>query len=261
MKITILGSGNMAHFFAAKLLEHQHEINQVYSPSAGHGVLLAKHSNAKVIHNLKKLSPDADAYILALNDDALEDIARNISIGEKLLIHCAGSAPLNILKPSSLNRAVIWPVYSINKNNIPQRNDIPVLLEANNSGSLKMAKEIASALSSKVWVADYQQRRKLHLAAVMSNNFINHLLTLSKEIVSEQNLPFDILVPILEQTFDNAMRLSPEQNQTGPAIRHDEHTIQSHLLLLENHPEIQKIYQTMTSAIQQFYKTNPPAAK
>jgi hypothetical protein len=41
--------------------------------------------------------------------------------------------------------------------------------------------------------------------------------------------------------------------QTGPAIRHDEGTVERHLALLKAHPEWQDLYQAMTRSIQQFY--------
>ena len=49
------------------------------------------------------------------------------------------------------------------------------------------------------------------------------------------------------------MDSGPENSQTGPAIRHDQNTIEKHLELLSFSSELQKIYNEMTQSIIEYY--------
>ena len=106
------------------------------------------------------------------------------------------------------------------------------------------------AITDELFEAKYEQRRWMHLAAVMSNNFITHLMAICEQVCSDNDLPFSTLLPIIEQTFDRIKQSSPQALQTGPAIRNDVSTIQSQIALLEQHPNWQSIYKAMTESIQ-----------
>ena len=109
--------------------------------------------------------------------------------------------------------------------------------------------EIAQAITDVLFEARYEQRKWLHLSAVISNNFTNHLLVICEQICKENNLPFNILMPIIEQTFERIKTASPGSLQSGPAVRNDLPTIQSQIRLLSGHPEWQKIYEHITNSI------------
>lgn len=95
-----------------------------------------------------------------------------------------------------------------------------------------------------------EDRRKLHLAAVFINNFTNHLYHISEEIVTENNLDFDLLKPLIMETAIKVNILSPSEAQTGPAKRNDKKKIEKHLDLLNN-DQYREIYKIITKSIQQ----------
>ena len=75
------------------------------------------------------------------------------------------------------------------------------------------------------------------------------MLTLAENICRTQQLPFEILKPLILETFSKAILSGPRESQTGPAIRRDEKTIQKHLKLLHDHPELEKVYKVVTESI------------
>jgi len=252
MKLVIIGSGNIAHFFVPRLQKKGHEIIQIYSRELNHAKILADaHHVVSYTDSLDEVSQDADAYILAVKDGALEYLNQTLSFKGKLVIHCAGAVSLDVITNISENAAVIWALYSINKKNLPSSNHIPLIVEAKTDTGLRDAMLLAKAISENVLQADTHQREMLHLNAVLVNNFTNHLLTIAQKLSEENKVPFDILHPIIQQTFSQIEHILPSESQTGPAIRKDEVTIQKHLKLLEQHRAWQTVYQDISNSIQE----------
>ena len=111
--------------------------------------------------------------------------------------------------------------------------------------------EIAEQLSEKVYLINDAQRAKLHVAAVFVNNFTNNLFTLGEQITQKENLSFEILKPLIQETVEKIQTHSPLEMQTGPAIRNDQNTIDRHLKYLQKEfPELVEVYLTMTKSIQ-----------
>lgn len=250
MKIVFVGSGNVAHFFAQRLQFRGHEISQIYSRTKENGLALSRITHAEVTDDLNQIKTDADVYILAIKDDALEEVAATLRLNNKVAIHCAGALPVNILEQTTPNCAVIWTLYSVKKNNLPTLPDVPLVVEASNPHTKEIALELARDISDRVVEANYAQRAWLHLNAVLVNNFTNHLLAIAETICKTQNLPFDILYPIIQQTIAQVKISSAVQHQTGPALRHDSATIRKHQSLLQEHPEWQALYSALTASIQ-----------
>ncbi len=251
MKIVIIGAGNIAHFFAKRLILSHHQIVQIYSRTRVHGEELAAHTGAQLIDNLSELTLDADVYILAIKDDAVQEIGAQIKLEDKIVIHCAGAVPLSAIQNTSKHTAVIWSLYSIRKDDLPQTAEVPLVVESSNDATLQIVLSLAKDISPLVLQTNFNQRQLLHLNAVLVNNFTNHLFSVAENICKNNQLPFDFLHPIIFQTVEQIKNSSPSKSQTGPAIRHDVATIKKHLSLLADQPLKQKMYQAITASIQE----------
>lgn len=113
---------------------------------------------------------------------------------------------------------------------------------------LKLAQSISE---EKVTEGGDDTRMKLHVAAVIVSNFPNHLYALAEDYCEKEGLDFKQLVPLIEETASRIKDISPKQAQTGPAIRHDKETLQKHIELLKEHPQLKNIYLLLTESIQQ----------
>ena len=107
---------------------------------------------------------------------------------------------------------------------------------------------MAKKLSNSVYVINSEQRKALHVAAVFVNNFTNYMYKIGDEICKKNEIPFEILQPLILETAKKVAEISPEKAQTGPAIRADSETIKNHLFLLNDHEK--EIYNLMTKSIQ-----------
>lgn len=251
MRIVFIGSGNIAQFFASRLHQKGHDIVQVYSRTQAHAAYLAATTASAITDNLKEVITDADAYILAVKDGALREVAEQLSFPGKTVIHCAGAVGLEVLNVTSPHNAVIWSLYSVSKNSLPKSNSVPLVVEGSSAQAVDIALTLARDISDKVLETDFRQRQMLHLNAVFANNFTNHLLAIAQKICEEHQLPFEILHPIIRQTLEQTANILPSESQTGPAIRNDKETLEKHLQLLEDHPEWQRIYADISASIQQ----------
>ena len=76
----------------------------------------------------------------------------------------------------------------------------------------------------------------------------------SLEYLKKENIPFEMLLPLIQETASRLNEFLPEDVQTGLAIRGDKETMHKHLELLQHYSELKKIYETMSEGISNFYK-------
>lgn len=249
MNISIIGSGNIATYFAQHLFAEGHTIHQVFSPTLAHAELLAEQVNAQAVDDLSKIEKTVPIFLIAIKDDAFDCINQYPVFENKLLIHCSGTKSIHKFAPASANRGVIWPVYSIRKHDLPTISNLPLIVDYTNEETASVVFEMAKSISDNITQLNETQRRFLHLNAVFVNNFPNHLFAIAEQICIEQGVPYDILVPIIQQSFDNIAHGGFLQKQTGPAIRNDKTTIEKHIGMLDKHPSWQQLYKDITNSI------------
>jgi predicted short-subunit dehydrogenase-like oxidoreductase (DUF2520 family) len=74
------------------------------------------------------------------------------------------------------------------------------------------------------------------------------LYQIGNEICIENDIPFDIMIPLIKETASKIKTLSPNDAQTGPAKRNDSQTINTHLNFLTNE-NTKEIYKLLTKSI------------
>lgn len=248
MKIIIIGSGNLATNLAKALKLLGHDIMQVYSRTLESANVLAIKVGATATNNIAELKNDADLYIFSVKDTALSELIQKISKGkeDKIFIHTAGSMPLDIFKDKVQNYGVLYPMQTFSKNVEVNFRTIPCFIEANNDKAQNIINNLANELSDKVYLLPSDERKYLHLAAVFACNFVNHCYALSGNILNRHNIPFEVMLPLIDETAHKVHALSPKEAQTGPAVRYDKNVIQKHLDLLIEDPLVKEIYECMS---------------
>ncbi|VBB43401.1 conserved hypothetical protein [uncultured Paludibacter sp.] len=249
MKVVLLGAGNVATNLGLSLKKYGIEILQIYSKTEKSAKTLGELLGASYCYSLKKIKRNADIYIYALKDNVLEEVISKINIPEAVHIHTAGSIPINIFENKVKNYGVIYPLQTFSKEKQVDFKEIPLFLEANSDYTNKIITQFACFLSSKIYYLASDKRALLHLSAVFACNFSNFMYLLAAKITDEANLDYKILLPLIKETADKLNYLTPKQAQTGPAIRKDYKTIEKHLKLLKNTPELKEIYALITNSV------------
>ncbi|MDR2854311.1 MAG: DUF2520 domain-containing protein [Prevotellaceae bacterium] len=259
MKLVILGSGNVATQLANSLYANGCEISQVFSRNKENAETLATQVNAQPIDNLKNIDITADVCVFSVSDDAIAPLltAGGNYFGKKtLLVHTAGSVSIDVFSGFATNYGVLYPLQTFSKNREVNFNEIPLFIEGNDFVTEQKVRDLARVLSFKIYPTTSEQRKRVHLAAVFACNFANNMYHNAGKILEASGLPFEVLRPLILETARKVQHLSPAVAQTGPAVRHDNTTMQQHLKMLENQPHLQEIYKMISEDISP--QTQPP---
>ena len=251
MDIVMIGSGNVAAVLGRKFIAAGHKIIQIIGRNATAASQLAYEWDTESANYMSLITRKADVYLIAVTDSVIAEIIADIKLPGKVVAHTAGSVSKDILKTVTDHYGVFYPLQSIRKdvNYLP---DIPVYFEASDDKAESVLKKLAASISLKPPViAGSEERLKLHVAAVIVNNFVNHLFALAEQFCREEKLDFRQLLPLIEETVQRLKSSSPADTQTGPAFRNDEQTLQKHLEILKNHPHLLHIYKVITESINQ----------
>ncbi|MGJ8593162.1 MAG: Rossmann-like and DUF2520 domain-containing protein [Aquaticitalea sp.] len=246
ISVILLGAGNVAsHLYRGFQKSESVVVKQWYNRNL-ESMQIYK-NEVEIINDLSKLK-EADVYILAVSDDAIEGLSAEFPFENRLVVHTSGSVSVYDLD-KNLRRGVFYPLQTFSKNAEVEFETVPICIEVINKSDLKILKSLANALGSKPHKVNSDQRKGLHLAAVFVNNFTNQLYRVAHEITESQGAEFDILKPLILETAQKVQNLSPYMAQTGPAKRNDKRTIKKQLKQLENEHH-KEIYKLMTSSIQ-----------
>ena len=255
MKVSFIGSGNIATHLAQRLLEKGVFIDAIWSQSTENAFILAKKCGAKSIKDLDKMaSSDIDFIFICTPDDSLVNIIEKLKDSSVCLIHCSGATGLSVFNASQ-SAGIIYPLQTFSKNIPLVWEDISLFLSSKTEKDREKIKELALLLSPKIyWISD-EDKKSLHIAAVIACNFSNFLYGFSHQLLKDKNLPFSVLETLLKETLNKALRHPPFDVQTGPARRGDLKTIENHQDVLQKYPEILPIYTYISEKIKTHYDT------
>ncbi len=260
MRISIIGSGNVAQKLARAFESESIEIEYVYSRNSQHASNLASKLYDTEVHTtLDFRGAESSIFFICVSDNAIEEIANSILLPDSaLLVHTSGTKSIDILnkikKTQFIQTGVFYPLMTLSAAVEIDFRMTPFCIEADNAETEKILVNLGKKLSKKIYLINSTERQTLHLAAVFASNFTNHLWALSREIVEEHNIDFEILKPIIAETLRKAMEAEhPADVQTGPALREDTQTLERHMGLLKEDKDLLKVYKTMSSSIQNWH--------
>lgn len=249
MRVVFIGAGNIAVSLSAGFLRKGHTVSQIWSRTLASAQQLAERLNANgqtaVTNRLTDILPDACLYVLAVKDGALaETIERLAEVlakksatydPQRLFVHVAGTQSIETLCPLRAfgMTGVLYPFQSFVKSRVVDLGKVAFFVEGDGDVSQKRVRELALSFSASVYTATLEQRLYLHLAGCITNNFSNCLYAIAKEVMDEARLPFEVLLPVVDETARKIHLMPPREAQSGPAARGDGVTIEKHLTLID----------------------------
>lgn len=249
--VVFIGAGNLAANLAKALHRQGFRIAQVYSRTNQSAQDLAQAVGARSTTCLSEVMLDAQLYMVCLKDEAFVRLLPEMVRGREraLWVHTAGSIPLNVWQGYAQRYGVLYPLQTFSKQCEADFSGVPFFIEGRSAEDVRCLKDVAATLSADVRLADSRQRKSLHLAAVFACNFTNHMYALGAELLRKYDLPFDVLLPLIDETARKVHRLEPRSAQTGPAVRYDTNVIDEHLSLLADQPDVQTLYRLLSESI------------
>ena len=271
MKIVLIGAGNLATHLGKALHAAGHDMVQVFSRTMQSAETLASLLDAEPLTDIAQVRDDADVYIFSVKDSALiqlvAQLCRHEADGlvedgavnalrkakkgehERVFLHTAGSMPMSVFEGMAQHYGVLYPMQTFSKQREVDFSIIPCFVEANDEFAQKQIEGLAREISGRVYLLSSEDRKYLHLSAVFACNFANHCYAISQELLEEHGIPFDVMLPLINETAAKVHEMKPKDAQTGPAVRYDENVIDKQSKLLENHPHFKKVYDSMSKSI------------
>ncbi len=251
--LSIIGAGNLGYHLGQRFFKKGYEVKDIFSRKIEKAEIAASKINAFAINDLKKLSQHSDLYVLAVKDDSISIVARELAniIGHtSFVVHTSGTVYSKALGEFFPRHGVFYPPQTFSIQKEANFEEIPFCVEAATEEDLNDLMELANDIGKQGYHLNDQDREILHLGAVIVNNFTNHLFEIASRILTEKGVSFDLLKPLILETALKVQSQDPGEAQTGPAAREDRATIERHLALLERYfPNYTNLYKEFSERI------------
>ena len=251
-KISIIGAGNVAWHLLESFTIAGLNVLEVYGRNPNESDAFDSFGETVFISDINKLCPDADIYFICVNDDAIEKVLDQLPFqitNNQILVHTSGARPSTILSPYALHYGCFWPLQTLSKELPIVSNEMPIIYNGSDQMTEERLGNLADQISEFCQLVEDNKKSRMHLAAVMLNNFVNHMNVRVADYCEAEGLEFSLFKSLIKET---ALKLDfglPSEIQTGPARRNDKSTIEKQLVMLENHEELYKLYCLFTESI------------
>jgi predicted short-subunit dehydrogenase-like oxidoreductase (DUF2520 family) len=252
-RITIAGAGNIAWHLGYALIRSGYRIERILNRNEDRGRTLARELHTIYYNSWSVPAGGNDLVILAVSDTALPEVIGKINCSGALVVHTSGTVPMDILGSKFDRFGVMYPFQTLTKGVPSDFSLVPLCLEASGPAVLQELKQLAGSLSQRISLINSDQRRHLHLAGVIINNFTNHLIARSMDYLRSHDIDTRLIMPLLHETIDKVEKTTPFMAQTGPARRNDTTVIREHLGMLNNDPGLKNLYSLITDSIIAYY--------
>lgn len=251
----IAGSGNMAHFLLRAFSRAGVPVSGIYARNKSIGAAWAKEFTTVFIPEISHIPDERNSVLfLCVPDQAIEALAGALPFREhQWLLHCSGNTPITPLASFAARYGCLWPLASVHKGGSGELSDIPICIEGSDETVNTDLQSLATYLSGRVSLMNGKQRALMHLSAVLTQNFANHLFALAEELCAANGLDARLLQPMMRDWTERLAAQNAYELQTGPARRNDENTLSAHRKLLSEQPGLLEVYDTLTASIRKMY--------
>jgi predicted short-subunit dehydrogenase-like oxidoreductase (DUF2520 family) len=249
MKIAIIGAGSVG-----TNLHYAFELKGIKTELV-HARPLTGEESEKAIAAL----PQADVYIYTVADHVLEQVVSLVHAPQALHLHVSGSMPISVFKQDKPHAGILYFFQSFSREVlIDNWSGIPCFIEGRNIDDMAAIYSLAQNLTSRIYEAGQHDRERLHIAGVFANNYTNLMYRIAADVLKDTQIPFEAILPLIDNTAAKVHTMRPADAQTGPAKRGDKDVISRHLETLKTisssefcPSSLQLLYQKMAELIMQ----------
>lgn len=252
--IVIVGSGNVAERLVDQFIQLDLKVSIKARPSAK-ASKLASHHGIPLRKMAEPITADVDLVLLCVSDGAIKTVAHNLKLESTntIIAHTSGSMP-SFVFTSHEYRGCFYPLQTIRSYQDIDFKEVPLLITSSSPEVGKTLMNLASQISDRAEFISDDQKSVLHVAAVMANNFTNYILAETYQYCKEYEVPFRLLVPLIEETFEKYTEGQIDDTQTGPAVRNDQITLKRHRQILRGNHDRRNLYNYLTNRIKDKHK-------
>lgn len=231
-RITIVGPGRLGTALHSAFVEVGYEVS-----------LLGKDYGD---HDFSRIT------FLTVPDSEILEVSKKLGMSStsftgKLVAHCSGALSSDILSNLEKRGALTACLHPLKAVSPTTRSFEGIFfdLEGKEAAVIQL-ENIVQKIGAKSIRVSSEEKELLHISAVMASNYTVTLADLALRIsasnkISDREL-LDALLPLMNSSTENLGKLNPAEALTGPIARGDIQTVQKHLKLLQNKPELLAIY-------------------
>ena len=248
--VFLVGAGNVSWHLGVALKMTGVNLTHVWSRNLENAKALSEKLSLKPTDNIEDIFHFEGILLFCVPDHIISFFAKKIRNTNAIIIHTSGSVNINVFEKHATQLGVFYPLQTFNKLKLDKDfKDIPVLVESSTLLVEQILNNWASLIGSKVYKVNSLHRMKIHVAAVFACNYINHMASIAKQILAENNLDYELLKPLIKETLSNILTFDPKEIQTGPSVRKDMDTIEKHINILNSHPDFADAYRSVSDSI------------
>lgn len=223
-----------------------------------HHALQLKGVRAELVHarpltadpEAVKALPQADCYIYTVADHVLEQVVALVHAPQALHLHTSGSMPISVFGADKPHSGILYFLQSFSREVlIDDWSGIPCFIEGHNIDDIAAIYSLAQTLTSRIYEANQHDRERLHIAGVFANNYTNLMYRIAADVLRDTQLPFEALLPLIDNTAAKIHSMAPKDAQTGPAKRGDHKVMEHHMEILKTTPYAE-VYQALAALIE-----------
>ena len=239
MKLVIIGAGSVG-----SNLHHGLELKGINAELVHARPLTADPSAIETL-------PEADCYIYTVADHVLKEVVSMVHAPKALHLHTSGSMPIDVFGEDKPHAGILYFFQSFSRENlIDDWSGIPCFVEGRDIDDIAAIYSLAQTLTSHIYEANQHDRERLHIAGVFANNYTNLMYRIAAEVLRDTSIPFEALLPLIDNTAAKVHALKPADAQTGPAQRGDEAVMAHHVEILNaKNAALSEVYQALAALI------------
>ena len=174
-----------------------------------------------------------DVYIYAIADQALREVVSVIHAPKALHLHTSGTMPIDVFGEDKPHAGILYFFQSFSRDVlIDDWSGIPCFISGRNIDDIAAIYSLAQTLTSRIYEANQHDRERLHIAGVFANNYTNLMYRIAADILKDTQIPFEALLPLIDNTAAKVHKMAPKDAQTGPAQRGDEAVMEHQIEVL-----------------------------
>lgn len=251
--VVVIGSGNLAYSLSLAISEAEEgcRLLQIYSRNRSRGEELSNIAKCDYTDDLNELKK-ADIYIIALRDDVVGSVSREIAaVVESDAIIAHTSAMCDVEKGEMFAR--FYPLQTFTYEIRTDFKKITLFIEANCEKRERKLITLSSLIAKGYEIVDAKRLKVVHLAATFANNFTNRMFHYAEKVLESENISRDVLYPLIEEGVAKIERsdASVRDLQSGVAIRGDQRSMDLHRKLIDElkDEEMLEVYNVVTKTI------------
>jgi predicted short-subunit dehydrogenase-like oxidoreductase (DUF2520 family) len=259
--ITIVGAGNLAGALAVSLREVGYRIDQIVSRGSTSSLRRARRLAGEVgaaVATVARAQIRAEIVWFCIPDSAIagaaESLAARTEWKGKVALHSSGaltSDELAALRECGAAVASVHPLMTFVRGSRPPLAGVPFAIEGDPK-AVRAAWTIVRQLRGQAFAIGKHQKEAYHAWGMFASPLLTALMAASERVALaagvHRKAARERTLPILRQTLANYAKLDAAGSFSGPIARGDAATVEKHLKVLLEVPEVREIYIALARA-------------